>query len=158
MKLRKYTEQQLREACASSVSIRQALIKLNVSPWGGNYEVFKKAVAYYSIDTTHFSGKASNSGDRHKGGTTPQPIEDIIVHGLHPQVQSYKLKVRLIKEGYFVEACSNCGLDSWLGGKIPLELDHIDGVNSNNLLENLRLLCPNCHALTPTYRAKNIKK
>lgn len=53
--------------------------------------------------------------------------------------------------------CESCNLEEWLGNKIPLELDHINGVNNDNRIENLRILCPNCHALTPTYRGKNIK-
>lgn len=52
--------------------------------------------------------------------------------------------------------CQNCGCDgNWQGGLISLEIDHIDGDNSNNELSNLRYLCPNCHALTETYRGKN---
>jgi len=51
--------------------------------------------------------------------------------------------------------CQICNLDSWMNQKIPIEMDHIDGNNENNDLSNLRLLCPNCHAQTPTYKAKN---
>jgi hypothetical protein len=51
--------------------------------------------------------------------------------------------------------CQICNLDSWMNQKIPIEMDHIDGNNENNDLGNLRLLCPNCHAQTPTYKAKN---
>lgn len=51
--------------------------------------------------------------------------------------------------------CQICNLDSWMNQKIPIEMDHIDGINENNDLSNLRLLCPNCHAQTPTYKAKN---
>lgn len=51
--------------------------------------------------------------------------------------------------------CNNCGLSKWLGQNIPLEVDHIDGRADNNKEENLRLLCPNCHAMTPTYKSKN---
>lgn len=51
--------------------------------------------------------------------------------------------------------CQICNLDSWRNQKIPIEMDHIDGNNENNDLSNLRLLCPNCHAQTPTYKAKN---
>jgi 5-methylcytosine-specific restriction endonuclease McrA len=73
-------------------------------------------------------------------------------------IHSYKLKNRLIKEGIFNAICSSCKLDEWLGKPIALELDHINGNSSNNNLDNLRLLCPNCHAQTDTYRGKNIGK
>ena len=53
--------------------------------------------------------------------------------------------------------CEMCELGTWLGEPIPLELDHIDGDKGNNSKENSRLLCPNCHALTPTYKGKNMK-
>ena len=63
----------------------------------------------------------------------------------------------LIREGVLAARCSNCLLSNWLGLAIPLELDHRDGDKTNNELANLRLLCPNCHALTPTYRGRNIR-
>ena len=52
--------------------------------------------------------------------------------------------------------CNNCGIEEWNGIKIPLELDHIDGDSTNNSIKNLRLLCPNCHSVTPNWRGKNI--
>lgn len=61
----------------------------------------------------------------------------------------------LLKQDY---SCSVCKNTTWNEQKIPLELDHIDGNSTNNNLENLRLICPNCHALTSTYKAKNIGK
>ena len=51
--------------------------------------------------------------------------------------------------------CIECGIDSWLGFNIQLELDHIDGNSADNTEQNLRCLCPNCHSQTPTYKAKN---
>lgn len=70
-------------------------------------------------------------------------------------IQSHKLKLKLIRENIFEHKCQRCGLCEWEGVEIPLELDHIDGQHFNNELSNLRLLCPNCHALTDTYRSKN---
>lgn len=54
--------------------------------------------------------------------------------------------------------CASCGIDSWLGSSITLELDHKDGNSDNNTEKNLRCLCPNCHSQTPTYKAKNVGK
>lgn len=51
--------------------------------------------------------------------------------------------------------CETCGLSEWMGSKIPLEMDHMDGNHKNNSLSNLRLLCPNCHAQTDTWKSKN---
>jgi len=85
------------------------------------------------------------------------PIEEIIVKGKHPQYQTYKLKLRLVDEGYFENKCCKCGIKDWNGEELNMELDHIDGDRTNHLLENLRMLCPNCHSQTPTHRAKNKK-
>jgi 5-methylcytosine-specific restriction endonuclease McrA len=83
------------------------------------------------------------------------PLEKILIEN-STYVSSNDLRQRLIKEGIFEYRCMGCGLDTWLDQPIPLELDHINGSRSDQRLENLRLLCPNCHALTPTYRGKNM--
>ena len=70
-------------------------------------------------------------------------------------MQSDKLKVRLINEGYLEPTCAICERNFWIGETIPLQLDHISGNSEDNSLENLRLLCPNCHAQTPQYRLKD---
>ena len=66
--------------------------------------------------------------------------------------------IKLLKEGYKEHKCENCGLTEWQGQPIPLEVHHKDGNRHNNTLENFQLLCPNCHALTDSYRGKNSKK
>jgi hypothetical protein len=69
-----------------------------------------------------------------------------------------KLKIKLLKEKAKKHQCENCGLESWQGGKIPIELHHIDGNPKNNDINNLQILCPNCHALTNNYRGRNKKR
>ncbi|MEK6860481.1 MAG: hypothetical protein AABY07_00785 [Nanoarchaeota archaeon] len=151
MKFRKYTKEQLIEAVANSTSIRQTLFKLDVIPAGGNYQVIKNYIKNLSLDTSHFKGmgwcKGMIFGEK-------RPVEDYLSNNF--QINSHRLRKRLIKEEIFQPICSSCNLSEWLSKPIPLELDHIDGNHQNNNLVNLRLLCPNCHAQTPTYRGKNI--
>jgi hypothetical protein len=68
-------------------------------------------------------------------------------------IASFKLKKRLLREGLLQPRCAHCNLTTWRGLPVPLELDH-NGNNRDNRFANLRLLCPNCHALTPTYRSR----
>jgi hypothetical protein len=84
--------------------------------------------------------------------------EDILA-GKYPRYQTYKLKIRLITEGYLEDKCSICGWDKKPEGAkfTPCELDHINGNPTDHRLENLRLICPNCHSLTPTYRFRRGK-
>lgn len=71
------------------------------------------------------------------------------------EIYSHKLKLRLIQDKIFNHECSRCLLTTWNNLPIPLELDHINGNHHDNSKENLRLLCPNCHAQTPTYCKKS---
>lgn len=152
MKLRKYTEDDLRKAVKNSFSFAQTLKNLNIVPYGGNYRVLKRAIDYFNIDNSHFTFQLWNKGK--KIGAKVSTEEYL---NNNKSISSNKLKKRLIIEEIFYPKCSNCKLETWFGKPIPLELDHINGKCSDNRLENLRLLCPNCHALTPTYRGKNKK-
>ena len=73
-------------------------------------------------------------------------------------IQSNKVRKKLLNEGLKEHKCECCGLTVWLNKPIPLELHHKDGNRYNNVLENFELLCPNCHAFTDSYRGKNVTK
>jgi hypothetical protein len=153
MSNRKYTIEQFSQAVSESLSIAQALIKLGLAPKGGNYSTFNKFVYENNIDITHFTGQCWNKGQ------TIGPKRDISDYLTNTQtIQSNKLRKRLLKDKVMEYKCSSCGNIEWLNQPIPLELDHINGNNQDNSLTNLRLLCPNCHALTSTYRGKNKSK
>lgn len=90
------------------------------------------------------------------GAGVKKELQDIL-DGKHPEYGSSKLSERLVKAGLKRYHCENCGIESWNGKKISLELNHIDGNGRNHSFENLELLCPNCHSQTPTYRSKKLK-
>ena len=73
-------------------------------------------------------------------------------------IQSNKVRIKLLDEGLKEYKCECCGLTTWLNQPIPLELHHKDGNRYNHVLENFELLCPNCHAFTDSYRGKNVNK
>ena len=73
-------------------------------------------------------------------------------------IQSNKIRIKLLQEGLKEHRCECCGLTTWLNKPIPLELHHKDGDKNHNEFDNYALLCPNCHAFTDTYRGKNCKK
>ena len=156
MKKQSWTETQLRKAVKNSFSYRQVLVQLDLRQAGGNYEQIKKYIKEYNLDNSHFRGRAWNLGLRGIG--KPRiPIEKILVR--NSNFQSFKLKKRLFKIGLKTQYCEECG---WAkitkDGYLPLELDHINGDRHDNRIENLRILCPNCHSLKPTHRGRNINK
>ena len=152
MKQRKWNLEQLKEAVKNNKSIRGVLIELGLAPKGGNFATIKKAIEQNNIDSSHFTGQLWNKGG-HQVCNPALPLADILKEGI--EYQSFKLKKRLIEAQIKEKKCECCGNIVWLNKPIPLELHHIDGNHKNNKLENLQLLCPNCHALTENYRGKN---
>lgn len=150
----KRTKEDFLEAAQKSHSIAGMCRFIGLKPSGGNYRQMHKAISEFKIDVSHFTGQGWNVGLTFKP-FEGKPMTEILVQG--STYQSFKLKRRLLKEGIKDGVCECCGLREWQGVSIPLELHHINGNNRDNRLENLQLLCPNCHALTDSYRGKNKK-
>ena len=146
----KHTLEELRDVVNKSSSIRQLLLTLGIAAKGGNYKTMYIRLAENNIDISHFTGRGWAKGQKFGPKTT---TEQYLTNQV--PIDSNRLRKRLLSEGILQSICSSCNLTEWLGGPIPLELDHISGDHTDNSLCNLRLLCPNCHALTPTYRGEN---
>ena len=154
-KKRSWTDDQLREAVNVSKSVRNVLKLIGLIPAGGNYDQVNFRIQTLNIDTSHFTGRGWNKGTTYQTKSLPK-IELLLVRD--SRVQSFKLKKRLIREGFKFAKCELCGWSEVsVDGRIPVELDHINGDHYDNRLENLRILCPNCHSLQPTHRGRNKK-
>lgn len=113
----------------------------------------KRLAQEAGLDASHLLGQGWNRGSR-LGGREPEPLRTLLVRGRYTSTTS--LRRRLLRERVLEARCSACARHTWEGAAIPLELDHVNGDRADNRLENLRLLCPNCHAQTDTYRGRNI--
>lgn len=155
MRSKKWTIGQLRKSVKESRSIRQVLSKLGLREAGGNYAQIKKYLHFYKIDISHLKGRGWNKGM--KIPFAPKiPLNKVLVK--NSDYQSYKLKSRLFRKKLKQKKCEICGwAERSKDGRIPLELDHVNGNSKDNRLKNLRILCPNCHSLQPTHRGRNRK-
>lgn len=152
-----YPLKELKEALESSRSVRQALIKVGLKPAGANYATIYKIIAEMNIDITHMTGQGWNKGDiMGLSKLNTRPLDEILVEN-STYTNTNQIRKRLVSASLKEYACENCGLEQWNGQKISLELNHINGDRFDHRLENLQLLCPNCHAQTPNYRGRNMK-
>lgn len=149
----RYSDEQLIEAIQTSFSFAQTLRKLGLRPAGGNYATLKRRISDLQVNISHFRGKGWSRKSTIQR-TRRRDLKDILKDGTN--YRSSLLRHRLIDEGIFQHKCVSCENTTWMDKAIPLELDHINGNRHDNRIENLRLLCPNCHALTATYRGRNI--
>ena len=143
----RYTETQVREAVENASSLSAALRLLGLRPAGGNHRSLKKLIAFYDISTDHFNPNWVLRGPRPSRAI---PLDEILVE--HSHYHRGNLKQRLYDTGLRQRRCELCGQDEiWRGSRMALILDHINGVPTDNRLENLRIVCPNCAATLDTH-------
>lgn len=150
--IRACLDQEVIDAVRASRSLAQVLARLGIKP-GGNQGRVKTRIRDLRLNTSHFIGQGWRAGSR-EPVVPPRPLETVLV--VARPTQTSDLRRRLIREGLKEPRCEICGQDTWYGHPIPLELDHVNGNRDDNRLTNLRMLCPNCHAQTPTFRGRNI--
>lgn len=153
----KYTEEQFIEAVKSSFSCSEVCRKIGISPKGGNLRTVKNKILKLNLDYSHFTGQRWNKGKTAKDNPSIKRLsnEEFYVKGKFKTSNS--VRQRLLKDGLKEYKCERCKRSEWEGAKIPLELHHINGDHWDNRLENLQILCPNCHALTDNYSGKKNK-
>ncbi|MGW1954234.1 HNH endonuclease signature motif containing protein [Streptomyces sp. NPDC001920] len=143
------TESDLRSAVAESSSLAEVLRRLDRPGNGSQRTQVRRWIAEHDIDTSHFLGQAHQRGRPAANAKRPQEV--LIRHSGTQRTATGLLRRALLAVGV-AEECARCGVGpEWLGKPMTLEVDHISGDWSDNRRQNLRLLCPNCHAITSTW-------
>ncbi|MEV6316632.1 HNH endonuclease [Streptomyces sp. NPDC051776] len=154
----RWTREVLEEAVAASTNMCDVLRFLGLDVVGGQHTHISRRIRSLDIDTSHFT--ATRGKDRSPDGRRQRAKAGIFVVLRAPdarRIPGTRLKQALIERGV-AHRCAGCGCEPvWRGRPLPLEVDHIDGNWRNNLQDNLRLLCPNCHSATDTYRGRQSK-
>ena len=140
----RYTKETLEEVVRSSTNYREVLLKFERNQSMSTYKTLKRWLGIWEIDTSHFTRTIK---------VKPHSRDSFFI--INSPVSRHAVKKRIIKENLINYRCQICkSNDEWLGKKISLILDHINGINNDNRLENLRFLCPNCNATLDTHCRK----
>ena len=141
--MRSWTDEELTRAVANSKTYADVLRAIGLQPKGGNTRSIKIHIKRLGLDTSHFHGRG------YRPGWTKLKDEEVFKRDSDYNVSH--LYSRLLKSGLKENKCEECGVVDWNGKPLRLHVDHINGDNRDHRVENLRLLCPNCHSQTPTY-------
>lgn len=146
-------KEQLVKAIEGATSKREILERLGIRAAGGNYRTLNKYVEKYELILPEYN--AFPQVRPPSKGIYSKPLEEVLT--VDSTYNRANLKKRLINAGLLSLICANCGLGPhWNGKPLVLQLEHLNGIWNDNRLENLCLLCPNCHTQTKTYAGKNV--
>ena len=150
---REYAIDKLIENADKCVNMLDLCHKMGIESVGGeDYKEIRQIAQKLGIELK-FSYKRNTMCNYHPRIET----KDILVKD-STYKNATKLKNRLIEEGIKEYKCERCKNTEWEGMPIPLQIHHMNGVHNDNRLENIQLLCPNCHSLTDTYAGKNANR
>lgn len=152
----KYPKELVEKYVKESKTILEVCRKLGWKSKGGNYRTFYKYVHEYGLDISHFVGHRTNLGGVLTAKIKTKSDKYLTENSF--KITPVKLLKKLISDGKKELKCECCGNTEWNGKPIPLEMHHINGNHFDNRIENLMVLCPNCHAQTDNYRGRNVKK
>ena len=140
-----WSKERLENAIKISTSYSETLRNLEIPTQGNNADTLKKYIKEYNLDISHFTFGKSKDFSNLKYISASEYL------GTDKFIATSKLKLKLLKEGIKENKCEICGITEWNGKPLVMQLHHIDGNNSNNSLDNLQMLCPNCHSQTENY-------
>jgi len=145
-----------RAAIAASRSFAEALRRLGMRPAGGNHATLRRYAQLWQISTDHFDPAAIRLEGLSKARVR-KPLAEILVE--HSTYSRKHLKRRLYAEGVKQRVCELCGqAEMWRGRKMSMILDHVNGCATDNRIENLRVVCPNCAATLDTHCGKMLRR
>lgn len=150
----KYTKELLEENVKDCYSFSELCRRLGLKHSGSNPKTLRKKMNEFGVDYSHFTGQVWNKNPEnpvYKDKYLPELCEHSSLSSSNVKNLVYKLKLKENK-------CECCGLSEWQGKSIQCELHHINGDFTDNRIENLQILCPNCHSQTDNFRSRNRTK